>query len=48
MLVFELESIGVALCEKYSMSKGKSISTYINEASASGLIKKCIHANEIN
>lgn len=30
--VFTMESIGVALCSKYNMSKGKSLSAYVNEA----------------
>lgn len=31
--IFTLNSIGVALCEKYKMSKGKSLAAYINDAS---------------
>ena len=31
--VFTLGSIGVALCDKYKMSKGKSLTAYLNEAS---------------
>lgn len=30
--VFTMESIGVALCNKYNMSKGKSLAAYVNEA----------------
>lgn len=30
--VFTMESIGVALCSKYNMSKGKSLAAYVNEA----------------
>lgn len=30
--VFTLDSIGVAVCEKYQMSKGKSLMAYISEA----------------
>lgn len=30
--VFTMESIGVALCEKYEMSKGKSLTAYISTA----------------
>lgn len=30
--VFTLDSIGVALCEKYQMSKGKSLMAYISDA----------------
>lgn len=37
--VFTLESIGVALCEHYGMSKGKSLTAYINEASDTDTIK---------
>ena len=29
---FTLESVGVALCEKYKMSKGRSLNAYINDA----------------
>lgn len=29
---FTMESIGVALCSKYNMSKGKSLAAYVNEA----------------
>lgn len=29
---FTLESVGVALCEKYHLSKGRSLNAYINEA----------------
>lgn len=31
--VFTQESIGIALCEKYGLSKGKSLIAYINQAS---------------
>lgn len=37
--VFTLESIGIALCEHYGMSKGKSLSSYINEANDTDTIK---------
>lgn len=36
---FTLESIGVALCEHYGMSKGKSLSAYINEANDTDIKK---------
>lgn len=36
--VFTLGSIGVALCEKYKMSKGKSLTAYLNEASDGDVI----------
>lgn len=31
--VFTMESVGVPLCEKYEMSKGKSLTAFINESS---------------
>ena len=31
--IFTMDSIGVALCERYKMSKGKSLIAYINDAS---------------
>ena len=31
--IFTMDSIGVALCEKYKMSKGKSLTAYINDVS---------------
>lgn len=37
--VFTLGSVGVALCEKYKQSKGKSLMTYIGEASDEDIIK---------
>ena len=37
--VFTMGSIGVALCDKYKMSKGKSLSAYVNEASEEDVIK---------
>ena len=30
---FTMESVGVALCAHYGMSKGKSLNAYINESS---------------
>ena len=30
---FTLDSVGVALCQKYNLSKGKSLIAYIDEAS---------------
>lgn len=30
--IFTMESVGVALCDKYNMSKGKSLAAYVNEA----------------
>ena len=36
--IFTLNSIGVALCEKYKMSKGKSLAAYINDASNDDVI----------
>lgn len=37
--VFTMESIGVALCAHYGMSKGKSLMAYINEASENDSVK---------
>ncbi len=37
--VFTMESVGVALCAHYGMSKGKSLMAYINEASEDDSIK---------
>lgn len=37
--VFTLESVGVPLCETYKQSKGKSLMTYIGEASEDSTIK---------
>jgi hypothetical protein len=37
--VFTMESIGVPLCAKYQLSKGKSLLAYINEASEDNIIK---------
>lgn len=37
--VFTMESIGVALCEYYKQSKGKSLTTYIHDASYTDCIK---------
>ena len=37
--VFTMGSVGVALCDKYKMSKGKSLSAYVNEASEEDVIK---------
>ncbi len=36
---FTAESIGIALCEKYGLSKGKSLDAYVNEASSENVIK---------
>ena len=36
--VFTLSSIGVALCEKYKMSKGKSLTAYLNEGAGGDVI----------
>ena len=36
---FTLDSIGVALCSKYQLSKGKSLMAYINEANEADVIK---------
>lgn len=37
--VFTMESIGIALCNEYHMSKGKSLATYVNSASTSDIEK---------
>lgn len=37
--VFTMESIGLPLCEKYGLSKGKSLTAYISSASDSETIK---------
>ena len=37
--VFTFESIGVALCEKYQMSKGKSLTAYVSQSSDEKTIK---------
>jgi len=37
--MFTLDSIGLALCNHYGMSKGKSLTAYINEANESNVIK---------
>lgn len=37
--IFTMESIGVPLCEKYGLSKGKSLTAYISMASDSETIK---------
>lgn len=37
--IFTTESIGVALCDKYKMSKGKSLESFVNEASDEDVIK---------
>ncbi len=37
--IFTMESIGVALCDKYKMSKGKSLESFVNEASDEDVIK---------
>ena len=37
--VFTTESIGVPLCEKYGLSKGKSLTAYCNEASHDDVVK---------
>lgn len=36
---FTLDSVGVALCEKYGMSKGRSLNAYISEAGDSDAAK---------
>lgn len=36
---FTTESIGVALCDKYKVSKGKSLESFVNEASDEDVIK---------
>lgn len=37
--VFTMESVGVAVCAHYGMSKGKSLMAYINEASEDDTVK---------
>lgn len=37
--VFTMESVGVALCQKYEMSKGKSLNAFCSEAEESDVIK---------
>ena len=37
--VFTMESIGIALCNEYHMSKGKSLAAYVNSASTSDIEK---------
>jgi len=37
--VFTMNSIGVALCEKYNMSKGKSLTAYLNDAPDTDKVK---------
>lgn len=37
--VFTQRSVGVSVCSKYGMSKGKSLSAYINEANENDIIK---------
>lgn len=37
--VFTMGSIGVALCDKYNMSKGKSLTAYLNDASEDDSLK---------
>lgn len=37
--IFTTESIGVALCDKYKVSKGKSLESFVNEASDEDVIK---------
>lgn len=37
--IFTMDSVGVALCCKYNMSKGKSLTAYIDEASADDATK---------
>ena len=36
---FTMSSVGVALCDQYKMSKGKSLSAYLNEASDEDKVK---------
>jgi hypothetical protein len=40
--VFTLNSVGVALCEHYKMSKGKSLLAYINDANEGDIVKLLI------
>lgn len=37
--IFTMESVGVALCEKYRLSKGKSLTTFISQTSDENAIK---------
>ena len=37
--VFTMESVGVALCEKYEMSKGKSLNAFCHEADDDAVVK---------
>lgn len=37
--IFTMESVGVALCEKYQLSKGKSLTSYCAEADEKDVIK---------
>lgn len=37
--VFTMGSVGVALCSEYNMSKGRSLATYVNEASDDDVTK---------
>lgn len=37
--VFTMDSVGVALCDKYKVSKGKSLTAYTNEASEENTLK---------
>ncbi len=37
--IFTLESVGVSLCEKYNLSKGKSLMAYLSEAQEEKIIK---------
>ena len=37
--IFTLESVGVALCERYKLSKGRSLMTYMSEALEDDVIK---------
>ena len=37
--IFTMESVGVALCNEYHMSKGKSLEAYVNNASANDVEK---------
>lgn len=37
--VFTQNSVGLALCNHYGLSKGKSLTAYVNEASESDVIK---------
>jgi hypothetical protein len=37
--IFTMDSVGVALCEKYNLSKGKSLSAFLNEADNNTIAK---------